>query len=223
MKESIFYKKNLQEIIRNQPLWWGFYAFYLIVGGIFLAFFTRTELHLYSNDWHTTFGNWIFAYLTYLGDGWAFIILILILAVRSYKVGIFALLALLSTTFVVQMLKNFVFHEVARPSKYFESKYTLNFVEGIDLHSFHSFPSGHTATAFSIFLILTFLTKNKYLGLLFFIAAISASFSRIYLQQHFFIDTYFGSLIAVSVTMLCFIALSSISFFRKEDLQKSSL
>jgi len=67
----------------------------------------------------------------------------------------------------------------------------------------HSFPSGHTITAFAFFLALTFFTKNHAWQVLYFVLAVLVGFSRIYLQQHFAIDVLVGSLVGVLVTMGC--------------------
>jgi len=44
----------------------------------------------------------------------------------------------------------------------------------------------------------------RFLGLLFFLMAFLVSISRIYLLQHFFVDTYFGAIIGVVTTLICY-------------------
>lgn len=70
----------------------------------------------------------------------------------------------------------------------------------------YSLPSGHTLGAFTLFTFasLLLLNKNKYIGTIFFILALLAGVSRIYLGQHFFLDVYLGSLIGTGMTLLLY-------------------
>jgi len=71
------------------------------------------------------------------------------------------------------------------------------------MHSSHSFPSGHTITAFAFFLALAFFTKRPAIHFLYFLLAVLVGYSRVYLSQHFAIDVLAGSFVGVSVTILC--------------------
>jgi membrane-associated phospholipid phosphatase len=82
-------------------------------------------------------------------------------------------------------------------------------IEGVQLHSNNSFPSGHATTAFSIFCLLSILYVDRRYGVLFFILALMASYSRIYIGQHFFADIYAGSIIGVGTTLIIFYFLDS--------------
>ena len=77
------------------------------------------------------------------------------------------------------------------------------FFAGEHINLLHSFPSGHTITAFAFFMALTFFTKNRLWQVLCFVLALLVGFSRIYLQQHFAIDVLVGSLVGVLVTIGC--------------------
>jgi membrane-associated phospholipid phosphatase len=63
--------------------------------------------------------------------------------------------------------------------------------------SSYSFPSGHTATAFCIYLILCLLMKKKWWVFIGFIIAALIGYSRIYLAQHFPVDVGGGIIIAI--------------------------
>ena len=67
----------------------------------------------------------------------------------------------------------------------------------MDVHSFNSFPSGHTATAFSLFLITVYLFPNKKVILAGGLYAIICGYSRIYLGQHFPLDIAGGIIAAL--------------------------
>jgi membrane-associated phospholipid phosphatase len=94
-----------------------------------------------------------------------------------------------------------------RPSKYFElyESVQLHLVEGVNLHSLQSFPSGHTATAFSVFFFLALILKSKPLKFSMFLLAIIVAYSRVYISQHFLVDITAGSIIAVTVMFFTFI------------------
>jgi membrane-associated phospholipid phosphatase len=73
----------------------------------------------------------------------------------------------------------------------------LNFVEGVKVNAFDSFPSGHTTSAFVLAFIVILLLKNPYMKALVFIMAVLIGFSRVYLLQHFLIDIYIGSVFGI--------------------------
>lgn len=92
-----------------------------------------------------------------------------------------------------------------RPIRYFAGKYDLKLVDGVTMLTAHTFPSGHSASAFGIFMLLALIIKNKYWQMLFFFLALTIAFSRVYLSQHFLSDIYFGSLISVIITLVIFV------------------
>jgi membrane-associated phospholipid phosphatase len=87
----------------------------------------------------------------------------------------------------------------------------LHLVDGVQMLSYNSFPSGHSATIFALCLCLAaFSGLNRWKVVLFFIAVLVA-FSRIYLSQHFLSDTYFGSMIGVLIASITYIRLNNIN------------
>jgi membrane-associated phospholipid phosphatase len=70
-------------------------------------------------------------------------------------------------------------------------------VEGVNQHSLQSFPSGHTAAAFSVFMMLALISKNNTAKLFLFFGAVIVSYSRVYISQHFIVDITAGSILAV--------------------------
>jgi membrane-associated phospholipid phosphatase len=79
-------------------------------------------------------------------------------------------------------------------------------VPGVDMHMYNSFPSGHSATVFSLFFMLSLALSGKkpVLGIVFFVLALLGSYSRIYLGQHFPEDVLAGSVTGVVITYLCY-------------------
>jgi len=63
----------------------------------------------------------------------------------------------------------------------------------------HSFPSGHSASAFALCLSLAIILKKRVWQLAMFLAAITIAYSRVYLSQHFLVDIWAGSAIGTLV------------------------
>lgn len=187
------------------------FLFYLLTGGVVLVLFSKGEVVLFLNSVHNPFCDIFFKYFTFLGSGWLFVLITILLFFYRIKYGMLSLSCSISTLIILQFLKRIIFSESDRPKIILKEITELNFVDGVSVYSFNSFPSGHTATAFSIFCLLTFLInstviKSSYyiLGLLFFLLAFIVSISRIYLLQHFFIDTYVGAIIGIIITSTCY-------------------
>lgn len=180
------------------------YLFFLVIAVILLLTFSKTDLHILSNKANSLFLDYFFKYATYLGDGAMIAVLFIVLLFIKYRYAFSFLAGSLATALVVNFVKKVLLHDVYRPSKYFEmyETYQLHFVEGVNLHSFQSFPSGHTATAFNVFLTLAILSKNNTLKLLLFIAALLVGYSRVYLSQHFFIDITAGSFLGTLLILI---------------------
>lgn len=82
----------------------------------------------------------------------------------------------------------------------------LHLVDGITVHTYNSFPSGHTATAFAFALLIAVLVPSTLLTLVCVAAALLVGYTRIYLGQHFPIDVAGGMIVAaVSITLSVFI------------------
>ena len=172
---------------------------FVVVAVILLIIFPKPDLHILSNKANSPFFDIFFKYVTNLGDGVIIAVLFVALLFVRYRYAFAFLAGSLVTSLFINVIKKLVFHEVYRPSKYFElyEAYKLHFVEGVQLHSLQSFPSGHSGTAFNVFLTLALLTKSNGLKLIFFMMAFLVAYSRVYLSQHFMIDVTAGSVIGV--------------------------
>ena len=75
-------------------------------------------------------------------------------------------------------------------------------VKGVDVHSYGSFPSGHTATAFTFALLIALLIPSAIVSITCILIALIIGYSRIYLSQHYPVDVAAGMIVAVfSVTL----------------------
>jgi membrane-associated phospholipid phosphatase len=176
------------------------YIILLIVCLIIKLTFTKEEIFFAVNARHTDWADAIAPYVTDIGDGWTTVALSVILLLFNYRKAF-----LLASTYVItglifaQALK-FIF-DAPRPKLYFANHLKgIYFVKGVNILSTHSFPSGHTITAFSTSIVVLYFLKNKKWGLLLLVVAACVGYSRMYLSEHFFEDVTIGSLIGVMVT-----------------------
>lgn len=190
----------MKQLLQNNRYFLLPYVLFLLASFLLLLAYSKPELHILLTQNHSELSDVFFKYLTNLGDGLCYLVLIVILLFISYRYTVIFVVGSLFSNVVVHVSKKLIFAEVCRPSKYFElyETYKLHFVEGVRLHSFHSFPSGHTTTAFNLFFMLALITKNKYAKLFFFVTAVVTGYSRVYLSQHFLIDIVVGSILGTA-------------------------
>ena len=185
----------MKDFFQQNKLILVLYSLLLIPGIILLLLVPKAELHLFINQYHNPFFDLVFKNLTWLGSGWMVAVLFFILLIRHKREAVIFLAGNLLITIFVQGLKHLVFNDMLRPAAYFKEIHPLYLIPGEAMHLYNSFPSGHSATAFGIFVILIYLTKNQWGKLAWLILALLIAFSRVYLSQHFFMDILAGSFI----------------------------
>jgi membrane-associated phospholipid phosphatase len=173
------------------------YFLFLIAGAFLLFTFPKARLHLLFNVHHSLFFNTVFYYLTFLGDGWTAVLISLVLLFLRFRYALILLLSFGLSSAITQSLKHFIFDEHIRPSKFFEGDAHLYLVPGVDMNSYYSFPSGHTTTAFAVYLCLALFVPGRWAKLGLFLLTVIVAWSRVYLSQHFFEDIYSGSIVGV--------------------------
>lgn len=166
--------------------------------------FEKGELELAINKYHTAFWDFFFSNITYLGDGVFIVFLVIVLFFWKVYYGILGVATFSVSAVVSQSMKRLIFDDWPRPSKFFQDLTDIHYIEGLDIHSWFSFPSGHTSGAFTAFCLLALLTKNKYVEVSMFILALLVGVSRVYLMQHFFMDIYAGAIIGIFVTVVIY-------------------
>jgi membrane-associated phospholipid phosphatase len=167
----------------------------------------KFEIHRFINK-HVGNGaiSSFFKYVTHIGDGVFAMILVFVLLFVNMRKAVFLFLAYIGSSLVTTVLKNFFYADYYRPyfMFHFYKREDLNLIDGVEILSNNSFPSGHSTSAFAIFFTLIFMTKNQALKLLYFFTACTAAFSRTYISQHWLVDIYIGSIIGVSFAVLCY-------------------
>ena len=186
---------------------WFFIPFliFFIAASTILLLYTKSDIHLFLNSFHCNLGDFFFKHITHLGDGIVIVVFIFILLFIRYRHSIIMLISTLTVTIIVQGFKRFWLPDIDRPKIFFYQMDNVYYVPDIEIHTAHSFPSGHTATAFIMFLFIAFICKNNYLKLFSFIVAFFVAYSRVYLSQHFLNDIYFSSIFAIFFTSLFYI------------------
>jgi len=204
------------------------YALFLIISILLLVCLSKEEVFLWINSSHTVFSDFVFQATTYLGDGIFAAIMVVLLALYKIRLGLVGMFSFVGTGLLVQFLKKIIFPDQFRPLRYFEGIQDIYVIPGLDTHSFFSFPSGHTATSFGVFFLLTLVvsdyTKIKgksLLGVVFCFIAIAVGYSRIYLAQHFLIDVLVGSAIGIIVTWMVYHFVATSKYFIKPWMEKS--
>jgi membrane-associated phospholipid phosphatase len=192
--------------MKEMKKYWAFYLPYFLFALTFVVLIlcnTKADLHLWLTSFYTPAGDVFFHYYTYVGD-WIPYAFIGGLLFYRYRIALFVLISQLATGLLSIIIKQ-TWNE-PRPILYFKQHFPtiqLHQVAGEHLYSVHSFPSGHTITAFAFFLALAFYTKKPAVHFLYFILALLVGYSRIYLSQHFALDVLAGSFVGVSMTIIC--------------------
>ncbi len=158
----------------------------------------KNKFFLLLNNDYGKAADYFFQYFTNLGDGLLWIIWLAGIFVTKRKSLLPLIIsAFILTTILTQFFKYVVLPNEARPSKAIADVSQIHFVEGVERHSINSFPSGHTATAFTFVLLIALTVRRKDIMLFTIIVALLVGYSRIYLAQHFPLDVGAGIIIAV--------------------------
>ena len=183
-----------------------------IIVPLFLLFLVHEqgEVVLAINGLRHPVVDIFFTYFTGLGNGAVFLFLALILVAVKFRYAVIAALVGGVHALLIAVMKKGFFPSQPRPKNFFDAEVGLNFIPNVDVHGWMSFPSGHTATAFALALLVSFITKNRLMTALFMLYALMVGFSRIYLLQHFYIDVFSGMVIGLLST---FIVWKGLSYF----------
>jgi membrane-associated phospholipid phosphatase len=179
------------------------YMVVLVLCLLIKIMFSREQIYFAVNSRNFPLGDFIAPYLTDLGNFWAVVVLSLILVLFSYSKAFMLLLVNGITALIAQIVKHIF--DSPRPILYFQSQLVhIHFVKGVEMLRLHSFPSGHTVSAFTTALLFTYWAKNKFWGFPLLLLAICVGYSRMYLSEHFFEDVTAGSVIG-TISTICLI------------------
>ena len=183
----------------------------LIVLGLALLGLDKGELHLLLCDRHTPARDIFYRYYTQVAEWFPYVVCVCLLLFGRLGDGVFASSAMIGSALTTQLFKNIV--NAPRPL----------------VHSWFSFPSGHTTSFFALALVVCILLTNKLstkqllstlnpqfsttiAQLSLFVLALLGGYSRIYLSQHFSADVFAGIVVGILITIACYAI-----FIRFED------
>lgn len=174
------------------------FIFNLIIG--------TNELFLLLNADLGKVADLVFVFFTFLGDGsWWILLFILFILFRRKQLPLLFFSFIFQEIFI-ESFKNLILPNEPRPIKAIADKALIHTVNGVELHSIGSFPSGHTTQAFVFFLLACLVINKKWIVAAGFFYAMMIGYSRIYLAQHFPRDVAGGMLFAsISVLLSIFI------------------
>lgn len=195
---------TLKSLFKSNRIFFIGYFLFLVIAVFVLIFYSKADGFILINPYHSYILNQFFIPYTYVGHGIFVIGLAIVLFFFKRR---FLSLMVLSSYFlsgiIAQVLKYFILE--ARPALYLKRTNYPYFIDHVTLHNFHSFPSGHTASAFAMAAVLSFSVKNKNYTILFLILAALVGYSRLYLGQHFIDDVSAGSVLGVFSAIICWI------------------
>ncbi len=109
------------------------------------------------------------------------------------------------STVIVQFLKLIVFKDALRPLSYFKGQaYAWHLVQNLLINEYNSMPSGHTSAAWFMCFWISLAAKKPWIALFMVFYAILVAYSRVYLFQHFPVDTAVGAMIGTGVSLLVY-------------------
>lgn len=204
------------KILTNNRLFFILFLIWVVFGAVLQLLFTPTEIMFWINRHHNSLSDSFFYYVTLLGEDTIWFSFLCALAYdnyvrendRSYAIKVL-LISWLSKVLVSVSLKN-IFNYPRPIEVYQHSGQAIHLVDGVTMHHWQSFPSGHTMTAFAFACVCLFLSKKTYLAIIPLLVAMLVGYSRMYLFQHFPRDVFAGSVLGVGVVVF-------VVFFQKSN------
>ena len=170
---------------------------FLLLIIIFLAIYGKKESFIIINSYNSTSLDTFFLYVTYLGDGLIYIPIVLYCIFYNRNFLITVVAGIIICTIITHFLKRVVFPGELRPVSLEIENIVIHKIQGVRIHREHSFPSGHTSTAFSMAIILAAIMRNRIWAFILPIIAFMVGYSRVYLSQHFVSDVCAGMTVGI--------------------------
>ncbi len=178
---------------------------FIITGIVFLFLFPKDVIHITQNGWYSPAMDIFFKYVTLLGDGIAFLLVAVVFTFIKWRYLLGLIIVSLLTLLSTALLKNVIYKGEPRPVKFFEDRYELRLVDGVEVHQLNSFPSGHTTSAFACWGFVALVSRMGLVQFLMFIIAALVGYSRIYLSQHFLEDVVAGAFLGTLIAMVSYL------------------
>ena len=158
----------------------------------------RIRVFLFLNRDFGTIADTVLLGFTYLAEGWIWIPYLIIVGWLFKKDKAIIVYSFAISTLLTQIPKLLLLSHITRPIASGIAPNLIHTVKGVTMHQLNSFPSGHTATAFTIFLLTIYLFNQTKLILIGLLYAMLCGYSRVYLGQHFPMDVGGGIIVAIA-------------------------
>jgi membrane-associated phospholipid phosphatase len=158
----------------------------------------RIPVFLFLNRDFGTIADTVLLGFTYLAEGWIWIPYLIIVGWLFKKDKAIIVYSFAISTLLTQIPKLLLLSHITRPIASGIAPNLIHTVKGVTMHQLNSFPSGHTATAFTIFLLTIYLFNQSKLILIGLLYAMLCGYSRVYLGQHFPMDIGGGIIVAIA-------------------------
>jgi len=170
--------------------------------GVFILILGKNGSFQFINSNHDPIADQFFKYFTHYGDGvmWVPLGIYCFFYRRKYFIAVVA--GIVISTLIAQVLKRVVYPDELRPISYLSEIFPIHIIDGVTMRKAHSFPSGHTTTAFAMALIIAYIINRKFWSILLPLLALLAGYSRVYLAQHFPTDIFAGMCIGMVSSIL---------------------
>src|SRR5687767_14750453 len=107
--------------LTSRSSWFLLFILPLIVAtGILIGGSQKGSLFLKLNSFYHPITDFFAGWITWLGSGWIFVIVVMFVFTRNYGDGIIGGVIFFFSAIVPQLLKKLLFADMARPVKYFE-------------------------------------------------------------------------------------------------------
>lgn len=190
----------MKKIARDFKFILSAYLLFFIAMLIFVFMIPKGNEILWINHFKNPFFSYFFRIITLFGEWFLIVVLAIYLLWKNRKIFPYFALGFFLQLILSQFFKKFF--DSPRPLSFFEES-QLQLIENTPKLYHHSFPSGHTTTAFFLaFFVILFFKINRKLSLLFFVLAVLVGLSRIYLLAHFKEDILFGSILGLISAIL---------------------
>ena len=210
MQKGFFTPVSFRQTLAKAKWLLVWYGLFLLASAAFVFSINKGSSFRYLTQNHTAGADSFFKYFTHFGDGlFVLALCVVFLIQKKYYQSLLIFITYVVSGILSQVIKNVVLAD--RPQLYFSKLgQTIHEVPGVKMYTIHSFPSGHTTTAFALAIMLALIYPGKPIHFLFLAMAIGVGFSRIYLGQHFPIDVWAGACLGVMSSLLVFFLFSRV-------------
>ena len=170
------------------------WAVVLFAGAVFAVWIDKGDGLIFMSGLRSEALNSIFFAITQLGDTPAYLLVLPVLLGIRYRFALAAALIGVTNLLLSMSLKALFSHP--RPLNWLQATGQVEDFESVPQYAmyqaFNSFPSGHTLSAFTLFIFLALISEKVWMKILFSIVPLLVALSRVYLGAHFVQDVVFG-------------------------------